>query len=149
MWDCIIAHVMKTDSLIIHPTAIRPFRFVTLATTTLPAHYTTLPAHYTTLPSHTHTPHHTRTLHYTTRTLHYTTRTLHYTTLTHTTLHYPHTTLTRQGSRGTKWQPTKDSVICNVHYARFKGPTKDNKDVLPFNFKRPRLQLLQLQKGRK
>ena len=45
--------------------------------------------------------------------------------------------LTRQGPRGTKWQPTKGSVICNVHYPDFKGPTKDNKDVFPINFKRP------------
>jgi len=45
--------------------------------------------------------------------------------------------LTRQGPRGTKWKPTKETVICNVHYAGFKGPTKDNKDVIPINFKRP------------
>ena len=45
--------------------------------------------------------------------------------------------LTRQGPKGTKWQPTGESVICNVHYADFKGPTKDNKDVVPINFKRP------------
>ena len=32
---------------------------------------------------------------------------------------------------------TKETVICNVHYAGFKGPTKDNKDVIPINFKRP------------
>lgn len=46
--------------------------------------------------------------------------------------------LTRQGPRGNKWRPTKDSVICNVHYSGFKGPTKDVKDVFPVNFKRPR-----------
>jgi len=59
--------------------------------------------------------------------------------------------LTRQGPRGTKWKPTKETVICNVHYAGFKGPTKDNKDDIPINFKRPAhiLQLLQLQKGRR
>jgi len=49
----------------------------------------------------------------------------------------PKINLTRQGPTGTKWQPTKDIVICNVHYAGFKGPNKDKKDVIPINFKRP------------
>ena len=46
--------------------------------------------------------------------------------------------LTRQGPGGNKWRPTKDSVICNVHYENFKGPTRDSMDVVPIYFKRPR-----------
>ena len=45
---------------------------------------------------------------------------------------------TRQGPRGNNWRPTKESVICNVHYADLKGPNRDNNEVLPVNFKRPR-----------
>ena len=44
---------------------------------------------------------------------------------------------TRQGLQRTKWQPSKEAVICNVHYADFKGPTRVNPDVLPIYFKRP------------
>jgi len=46
--------------------------------------------------------------------------------------------VTRQGPGGNNWQPTKESVIRKVHYPGFKGPTKDNTDILPINFKRPR-----------
>ena len=46
--------------------------------------------------------------------------------------------LTRQGGWQTKWQPSKEAVICNIHYADCKGPTRDESDVLPINFKRPR-----------
>ena len=44
---------------------------------------------------------------------------------------------TRQGLQRAKWQPSKEAVICNVHYADFKGPTRVNPDVLPIYFKRP------------
>ena len=45
--------------------------------------------------------------------------------------------ITRQGPSGSKWQPSKDAVICNIHYLDFKGPSKGNKDFVPVYFKRP------------
>jgi len=45
--------------------------------------------------------------------------------------------LTRQGPGGRKWNPNKDTVICNVHYADCKGPTREDRELLPINFKRP------------
>jgi len=43
---------------------------------------------------------------------------------------------TRQGPGGRKWNPNKDTVICNVHYADCKGPTREDRELLPINFKR-------------
>ena len=45
--------------------------------------------------------------------------------------------VTRQGPSGSKWKPSKDAVICNIHYLDFKGPSKENKDSVPVYFKRP------------
>ena len=44
---------------------------------------------------------------------------------------------TRISVQRTKWQPTKEAVICNVHYADFKGPSRVDPDILPIHFKRP------------
>ena len=44
---------------------------------------------------------------------------------------------TRQGLQRTKWQPSEEVAICNVHYADFKGPSRVNQDVLPIYFKKP------------
>ena len=44
---------------------------------------------------------------------------------------------TRKGPGGRKWQPSKDAVICNVHYLDCKGPSKENANVIPVHFKRP------------
>jgi len=38
---------------------------------------------------------------------------------------------TRQGLQRTKWKPTEDVFICNVHYPDFKGPCRGYPDVLP------------------
>jgi len=47
--------------------------------------------------------------------------------------------LTRQGPGGRKWNPNKDTVICNVHYTDCKGPTREDRELLPINLnlKRP------------
>ena len=39
--------------------------------------------------------------------------------------------LTRQGPGGRKCSPNKDTVICNVRYADCKGPTKEDRELLP------------------
>ena len=44
---------------------------------------------------------------------------------------------TRQGLQRTKWKPTEDVYICNVHYPDFIGPRRGYPDVLPIYFKRP------------
>ena len=44
---------------------------------------------------------------------------------------------TRQGSQRTKWKPSQQAFICNVHYPDFKGPSRVNPDILPIHFKRP------------
>ena len=46
--------------------------------------------------------------------------------------------ITRQGPNRTKWKPTKETVICNMHYLHFKGPSRPDNDVIPIYFKRPR-----------
>jgi len=47
--------------------------------------------------------------------------------------------LMRQGPGGRKWNPNKlkDTVICNIHYVDCKGPTREDRELLPINFKRP------------
>lgn len=45
--------------------------------------------------------------------------------------------VTRQSLSGSKWQPSKDTVICNICYLDFKGPSRRNKDSVPVYFKRP------------
>ena len=45
--------------------------------------------------------------------------------------------ITRQGPGGIKWLPAAEAVICNVHYIDYKGPSKENKDLVPVHFKRP------------
>jgi len=45
--------------------------------------------------------------------------------------------ITRQGLGGIKWLPTAEAVICNVHYIDYKGPSKENKDLVPVHCKRP------------
>ena len=45
--------------------------------------------------------------------------------------------LTRQSPGGSKWLPTTEAVICNVHYLHFIGPTRGNKNLVPVYFKRP------------
>ena len=45
--------------------------------------------------------------------------------------------LTRKDPKGRKWKPSKDAVICNVHYADYKGPSSENRELIPTNFKRP------------
>ena len=42
--------------------------------------------------------------------------------------------ITRQGPGRTTYT---DAVICNLHYKDFKGPSKENKDLIPVHFKRP------------
>ena len=44
---------------------------------------------------------------------------------------------TRQGPKGKRWQPSKEAVICNVHYLDYKGPSKANRQLIPVYFKRP------------
>ena len=46
--------------------------------------------------------------------------------------------LTRQGPGDRRWQPGKDAVICNVHYDDHQGPSRDNRNLVPVHFKRPR-----------
>ena len=45
--------------------------------------------------------------------------------------------LTRQSPGGSKWLPSTEAVICNVHYLHFIGPTRGNKNLVPVYFKRP------------
>ena len=42
---------------------------------------------------------------------------------------------TRKGPGGRKWQPSKDAVICNVHYLDYQSPSKGNVNVIPVHFK--------------
>ena len=44
---------------------------------------------------------------------------------------------TRQGPKGKRRQPSKEAVICNVHYLDYKGPSKANRQLIPVYFKRP------------
>ena len=44
--------------------------------------------------------------------------------------------ITRQGPQ--KWKPTKKTVICNMNYLNFKGPSRPDNNVIPISFKRPR-----------
>ena len=44
----------------------------------------------------------------------------------------------RQDPNRTKWQPSKEAVICHMHYLNFKGPSKPDNDVTPIYLKRPR-----------
>ena len=46
--------------------------------------------------------------------------------------------ITKQGPNRTNWQPTKETVICNMHYLNFKEASRLDNDVIPIYFKRPR-----------
>ena len=37
--------------------------------------------------------------------------------------------ITRQGPK--KWKSTKKTVICNMHYLNFKGPSRPDNNVIP------------------
>ena len=45
--------------------------------------------------------------------------------------------LTRSGERGKTWTPTAGSVICNIHYKDFVGPSRADPNRIPVLFKRP------------
>ena len=44
--------------------------------------------------------------------------------------------LNRKGPGDRKWKPSKDAVICSVHYWDCQGPSKANVNVVPVHFKR-------------
>ena len=45
--------------------------------------------------------------------------------------------MTRCGKRFTVWTPSKQSVICNLHYEDFAGPSRKDPNRIPVHFKRP------------
>jgi len=44
--------------------------------------------------------------------------------------------LARKGPQGRKWSPSREAVICNVHYADCKCPSGEDRELLPIKFKR-------------
>lgn len=41
----------------------------------------------------------------------------------------------KQGTGGTKWEPSKGLVIFIVHYLVFKGSSRGNKDLVPVHLR--------------